>query len=126
APPPRASCCTPSACGLRIPSTAGRSKWRRARACRGPNLSPPAPDRAMCSNMNSLERPELYYYNKLFFDLVLDGMHEEVALVEVWREPDAAQRAYASSAILRRGETIEMVALPGAVVRTQDLLPPRA
>jgi Uma2 family endonuclease len=44
--------------------------------------------------------------------------------VEVFREPDAGQRLYGARAVARRGEQLELVALAGAVVAVDDLLPP--
>jgi Uma2 family endonuclease len=46
--------------------------------------------------------------------------------VEVRRGPEPGGRRYASTAIARRGERIELVGLPGAVVAVDDLLPSRA
>ncbi|MEO8604522.1 MAG: Uma2 family endonuclease [bacterium] len=45
--------------------------------------------------------------------------------VEVFRAPDAAQRIYTTRAVVRRGERLTLVALPGAAVAVDDLLPPR-
>jgi Uma2 family endonuclease len=44
--------------------------------------------------------------------------------VEVFRQPDADQRVYGERVIANRGERLELVALPGAVVAVDDLLPP--
>jgi Uma2 family endonuclease len=44
--------------------------------------------------------------------------------VEVFREPDAGRRVYGARASAHRGERVELVALPGAVVAVDDLLPP--
>jgi Uma2 family endonuclease len=46
--------------------------------------------------------------------------------VEVRRRPEPGARRYASTAVARRGERIELVALPGAAVTVDDLLPFRA
>ncbi len=43
--------------------------------------------------------------------------------VEVRRQPDATGRRYASVAVARRGETIELTALPGVRAAVDDLLP---
>jgi Uma2 family endonuclease len=43
--------------------------------------------------------------------------------VEVRRAPEPAARRYASITIGRRGESIDVLALPGAGVRVDDLLP---
>lgn len=43
--------------------------------------------------------------------------------VEVRRDPEPAARRYTSIAIARRGERIELVALPGVSVAVDDLLP---
>lgn len=43
--------------------------------------------------------------------------------VEVRRQPDPIGRRYASVAIVGRGETIELVALPGVRAAANDLLP---
>jgi Uma2 family endonuclease len=44
--------------------------------------------------------------------------------VEVFRTPDAAQRVYTDRFVAPRGETLELVALPGAIVALDDLLLP--
>jgi Uma2 family endonuclease len=46
--------------------------------------------------------------------------------VEVFRDPDSAQRAYATTQIAQRGERLDLTALPGASVAVDDLLPPRS
>lgn len=45
------------------------------------------------------------------------------ACVEVFRAPDIAQRVYGERRTVQRGERLELVALPGAVVDVADLLP---
>lgn len=46
--------------------------------------------------------------------------------VEVFRQPDRSQRVYGTRAVARRGERLELIALPGAAaVTVDDLLPPR-
>jgi Uma2 family endonuclease len=44
--------------------------------------------------------------------------------VEVHRAPDAPSRAYRERRIARRGERLDLAALPGAGVAVADLLPP--
>jgi Uma2 family endonuclease len=44
--------------------------------------------------------------------------------VEVHRQPDRAAATYTAVSVARRGERIEPVALPGATVAVEDLLPP--
>ena len=43
--------------------------------------------------------------------------------LEVHRGPDRVRRSYDERVVLQRGATIEMVALPGAVVSVEELLP---
>ena len=43
--------------------------------------------------------------------------------VEVFRQPDRPAHAYQERLTSRRGDQLELVALPGAVVRSGDLLP---
>jgi len=43
--------------------------------------------------------------------------------VEVRREPEPSTRRYASTIVARRGETVELIALPGVRVSIDDLLP---
>jgi Uma2 family endonuclease len=43
--------------------------------------------------------------------------------IEVMRDPDRAQARYRDARTLRGGESIELAALPGAVVAVADLLP---
>lgn len=45
------------------------------------------------------------------------------ACVEVFRRPDPAAHAYVDSRAARRGDRIELTALPGAVVEAGNLLP---
>ena len=45
------------------------------------------------------------------------------ACVELFRAPDVAQRIYTERSIAQRGETLHLVALPGARVAVSDLLP---
>ncbi len=45
--------------------------------------------------------------------------------VEVFRAPDPEQRVYGARAVARSGERLELVALPGASVAVDDLLPQR-
>jgi len=45
--------------------------------------------------------------------------------VEVFRQPDAARRIYAARAVAGRGDRLALVALPGAALAVDDLLPPR-
>ncbi|MDX2166978.1 MAG: Uma2 family endonuclease [Deltaproteobacteria bacterium] len=44
--------------------------------------------------------------------------------VEVFRRPDATQRVYTERFVATRGETLALVALPGATVAVNDLLLP--
>lgn len=45
------------------------------------------------------------------------------ACVEVFRAPDVAQRVYTERAVARRGDVLSVVAVPGAVIAADDLLP---
>ena len=45
--------------------------------------------------------------------------------VEVFRQPDPGQRVYTARLVAGRGDRLELVALPGAAVAVDDLLPPR-
>jgi hypothetical protein len=45
-------------------------------------------------------------------------------VVEAHRAPDRSARAYGERRVARRGERIEIAALPGAVVAVDELLPP--
>jgi len=45
--------------------------------------------------------------------------------VEIFRQPDAARRLYAARSVAHRGQRLALVALPGAEVAVDDLLPPR-
>ena len=45
--------------------------------------------------------------------------------IEVFREPDAAAARYGVASVAGRGERLDLVALPGASVLADDLLPPR-
>jgi hypothetical protein len=44
--------------------------------------------------------------------------------LEVLRVPDPKARRYGSTTVVGRGERPDLVALPGASVSTDDLLPP--
>jgi Uma2 family endonuclease len=48
------------------------------------------------------------------------------SVVEVMRDPDPAQARYRAAHAAARGERIELVALPGASVAAEHLLPRRA
>ncbi len=54
---------------------------------------------------------------------IVDLVHERL---EVFRDPQPEARRYASKMVLEAGARAELVALPGAVVSTDDLLPPPA
>ena len=45
------------------------------------------------------------------------------ACVEVFRAPDVGQRVYTERTVARRGDVLSVVAVPGAVVAVDDLLP---
>ena len=45
--------------------------------------------------------------------------------VEVFRVPDVEQRVYGARVIARPGDRLELLAVPGASVAVDDLLPPR-
>jgi Uma2 family endonuclease len=45
--------------------------------------------------------------------------------VEVFRAPDVEQRVYGARVIARPGDRLELLALPGASVAVDDLVPPR-
>jgi Uma2 family endonuclease len=44
--------------------------------------------------------------------------------IEVLRDPDRRRRCYRETTIVRRGTRLELVALPGVAVLSDDLLPP--
>jgi len=44
-------------------------------------------------------------------------------LVKIFRAPDASARTCVDADVARRGDRIELVALPGATVAVDDLLP---
>ena len=54
---------------------------------------------------------------------IVDLVHERL---EVFRDPEPEARRYASKMVLEAGARLELVALPGALVSTDDLLPPPA
>ena len=54
---------------------------------------------------------------------IVDLVHGRL---EVFREPQPESRRYASKMVLEAGARLELVVLPGAVVSTDDLLPPPA
>ena len=43
--------------------------------------------------------------------------------LEIFRDPWPKRRRYATTALARRGDKVDLVALPGARVRVSDLLP---
>ena len=54
---------------------------------------------------------------------IVDLVHGRI---EVFRDPQPGARRYASKTVVATGARLELVALPGAVVSTDDLLPPPA
>lgn len=46
------------------------------------------------------------------------------AHIEVMRDPDRRRRGYREIATVRRGVRLELTALPGVAVLSDDLLPP--
>ena len=54
---------------------------------------------------------------------IVDLVHGRI---EVFRDPQPGARRYVSRTVLATGARLELVALPGALVSTDDLLPPPA
>jgi len=64
-------------------------------------------------------------YDPSFHWMLRVGIERELASLP-WRDPQPGARRYASKTVVATGARLELVALPGAVVSTDDLLPPPA